>query len=197
MKELQLPKPHIIIVTGIASSGKTTFAEKFADTFNAPFINAKKLGLSSENSMDLATEILEQVFKTKATVVFEGVKGTRKERAEIAAVSKKNGYEPLFVWVQTEPGTAHMRATKKTRTNPNPMTQEEFDRAFAGFTPLNATERHAVISGMHTYASQAKAILRRLSNDKGREKVPVNAEQRSQQKSANIVHPRRTGIVIR
>jgi len=38
MKSLQLDKPHAIVVIGIQGSGKTFFAEKFATTFKAPYI---------------------------------------------------------------------------------------------------------------------------------------------------------------
>ncbi len=192
MKSLQLSKPHLLIVTGIVRSGKSSFAEKFADTFSAPFINAKLLGDQPNTSLATAYMVLEQLFKTKSTIVYEGVRGTRAERMEVARLSREHGYDPLFIWVQTDPSMAHMRATKPGKSNPNPLTSEAFDREVAGFTPLHPMEKASVISGMHTYASQAKVVLKRLSNEADRETNPIRSVERPKTDG-----PRRTGIIVR
>ena len=176
MRSLQLPKPHLIVVVGIPGSGKTAFAKKFSDTFGAPFINARKLGTDRE----LAYELLREVMKTRATVVYENDSGTRRSRSEISKLARDGGYEPLFVWVQTDAATAHMRATRRTKTNPYAITNEEFDLSLAGFSPLHVSEKPAVISGKHTYASQAKVVLKRLTNDAGRSSTGVQSAPRAQ-----------------
>lgn len=181
MKALQLVKPHVLVVIGAPASGKTEFAEKFSDTFHAPYINAKMFqfeGYSPATALGLALEVMSQIQKTKQTVVYEGISGTRVERAQIMKQAKANGYEPLFIWVQTDPAIARARATRRTRSNPNPMTVEEFEHDLKRFTPPSQQEPTVVISGMHTYATQAKAVLKRLAEMTGRAAAPsANAAQ--------------------
>lgn len=167
MKNLQLTKPHLITVVGIPGSGKTFFAEKFAETFSAPFLNhatIREYTDSSEAAETLSEHILDQFLRTKQTVIVEGRGNARIERQQISARARANGYEPLFIWVQTEPLTAEVRATKGIRGQKNDtlISREEFDAGVKRFTPLNATEKYMVISGKHTYASQAKIVLKKL-----------------------------------
>ena len=176
MKALQLAKPHILVMVGGPASGKTAFAEKFADTFHAPYIDAKafRVGeISPTATLGLVYEVLTEIQKTKQTIVYEGMTGSRAERAQLVKLARKNGYEPLFIWVQTDPTVAHARATKRSRQNPTPMSDEVFDREQARFTAPSAQERAVVISGMHTYASQARAVLKRLVDSTSRTSGPA------------------------
>ncbi len=167
MKNLQLTKPHLITVVGIPGSGKTFFAEKFAETFSAPFLNHAVIRHCIEDddaAETLFDHMLDQLLRTKQTVLVEGVGGARVERQHIAARARANGYEPLFIWVQTEPVTAEIRATKGVRgqKNDNLISREQFETGVKHFTPLHTTEKYMVISGKHTYASQAKIVLKKL-----------------------------------
>lgn len=166
MKALQLTKPHILTVVGGPASGKTAFATKFSDTFNAPYIDAKKfLSVSQDptSALPLVFEVLKQLQKTNQTIVYEGFSGTRAERLQIAKLCRDNGYDQLLVWVQTDPSVAYGRATKRSRSNPEPMSDEDFEREQKRFTPPSPQEKAVVISGMHTPASQTKAVLKRLA----------------------------------
>jgi len=168
MKSLHLSKPHLIVMVGIPGSGKSFFAEKFAETFRAPCISEGRI-------IDLVPEVpdaapfiasmqLGELLKTGQTVVFDGSSATRTARQDLAKQARATGYEPLLVWVQTDPATAETRATRATKASTNRIvTPEEFDRALKRFTPPATTERPVVISGKHTYASQAKMVLKRLS----------------------------------
>lgn len=177
MKALHLAKPHILVMIGGPASGKSTFADKFADTFHAPYIDAKQFHLATgdaTSALRLTYDMLEQIHKTNQTIVYEGMTGTKAERTQIAKLARKHGYEPLFVWVQTDPNIAHARATKRTRANSRPMSDDEFDRESRRFTAPSAQEKYVVISGMHTYASQAKAVLRKLTEQRS-EREPEKA----------------------
>ena len=162
MKSLQLSKPHCLIMIGLPGSGKTTFATRFADTFSAPYISAESLQ-AGEATLEVANDLLREVCKTKQTIVYEGLGGSRVERAAAAKSVRSYGYEPLYVWVQTDPMVAKQRVTKSTRQAPARMSSQEFDEAAAKFTVPNHSEKAVVLSGMHTYASQAKSVLKRLS----------------------------------
>lgn len=168
MKSLELTKPHIVIMVGIPGAGKSFFAEHFAESFKAPMINLEKLrhNLFESPTYDknedlmiekIADNLLNQIIKTDRTIVYVGQTNLRTERIDIAKKFKDLGYEPLFVWVQTEPITARKRAHKVYGID-----KESFNEKLKKFTPPHPSERAVVISGKHTYSSQIKIVLKRL-----------------------------------
>lgn len=172
MKPLQLSKPHVIVMVGIPGSGKTFFAEHFATTFNASLLSYEKLeealfkvparsSVEQAASRRVADYILEELLKSKQTVVFDGPAGTKTDRAHIFKLAKNAGYEPLLVWVQTESLAARARFTRKKTGTPL-HTPKQFEDSLKRFTPPSSTEKVVVISGKHTYASQLKIILKHL-----------------------------------
>jgi predicted kinase len=169
MKSLSLSQPHLLIVTGVPGSGKTFFAEKFASTFRAPFVNYEKIALlcngSDEQVVDeLFGYQLNELLKTGQTILVEGAGETRTGRAELTRRAKEAGYAPLIVWVQTDPSTAKDRLTRPSKNNTEHLlTPEEYDRSFKRFTPPSAVEKTVVVSGKHTYATQAKVVLKKLT----------------------------------
>ena len=62
-----------------------------------------------------------------------------------------------------------------------------FDAAIKSFTEPNSTERAVVISGKHTYKTQARTVLARLSdsNRAGRP-TPVLARQRPETRRRSV-----------
>lgn len=166
MKNLQLSKPHLLVVVGVPGAGKSFFANKFAETFSAPYLDQGNLAriISEDQATVVADLVLDQLVRTKQTILLEGWGSTRTERQSIAAYARKHGYEPLFVWVQTDPETAKRRSTKGMRGQnaDHLLSEEQFDKAFKRFTLLGSSEKYMVISGKHTYASQAKIVLKKL-----------------------------------
>lgn len=190
MKSLSLTTPRAIFVVGIPGAGKTFFAEKFAETFNAPYIDVEKIrrtvfssptyDKNEQQAIDeLALSYLTELLKTKKTLLFEGGTEARVDRMNLSKLVKTHGYEPLFVWVQTEPATANSRATRGVRGQDasKVISQERYESLAAKFTPLNRTEDFVVISGKHTYATQARAVLKRLAEPRieAEKEVPVRS----------------------
>ncbi len=172
MKPLSLSKPHVIVMVGIPGSGKSFFAEHFADTFSAPYVSIDRLRAelfndptfdANENEIidRVSDYMLDELYKSQRTIVLDVATGARTERQDIVKKAHGAGYEPLFVWVQTESVAARQRATKRAKGKTS-LTSEQFDAAVRHFTPPNASERAVVISGKHTYASQLKIVLKRL-----------------------------------
>lgn len=173
MKSLSLNKPHIIVMVGIPGSGKSFFAEKFAETFHAPYISRDKIATLVPDT-EIADKItllqLSEFLKTKQSVIIEGPTLTRSERSEIAKLARRGGYECMLVWVQTHPDTARMRSLKSAKgTIQSVRTPSDFDQQIQRFNAPTAQEKPVVISGMHTYATQARAILKRLSHQRTEE----------------------------
>lgn len=159
MKSLSPGSPHAIVMVGIAGSGKTFFAEKFADTFGAPYISADKLAENAkdnESTTSLVRSMLAELMKTKQSIVIDAGGDTRRARSEFAKFLREYGYTPLFVWVQIDQETARQRTGRK-------KSDVDFDKTLQRFSTPHPSEKPVVISGKHTYASQAKIILKRLS----------------------------------
>lgn len=174
MKQLHVSTPHCLIVTGLPGSGKTTFARAFADAFGAPFFDTLAMRSYINEDFpadDFIDEIINQVLRTKSTIVVETSTGSRVERQELAKRAKTRGYTPLVVWVQTESSIAQKRSTVSTRNHTAYYTPEEFEKSVRRFTPPNNTEPTLVISGMHTQPSQLRVVLKRITQETGRDKL--------------------------
>ena len=181
MKSLSLSSPHIIAMIGIPGAGKTQFADAFSKTFSAPFINHHQLRKIDEDSPEVSTatsEILEQVMRTKQTIVYENSLRSKADRSRLSRLAKDNGYDVLFVWVQTDPKTAKQRTFKQ-------LAEDEFEKLTRQFTPPSDNENYLVISGHHTYSTQLRTVLKRLSDtSRPAETVPT----RSVSSTANRIH---------
>lgn len=179
MKSLQLDKPHAIVVIGIQGSGKTFFASKFADTFNAPFIEQaafENAVRDQEAAEKLMQTMIGEILKTGRTFIIEMSLSTRTERTEMARSLKQAGYIPMFVWVQVDTDAALQRAYRTTGVD-----EATYRERMKRFSPPHATERSLVISGKHTFATQAKVVLRKLSAPRAQPSSPVrNQPQRGQ-----------------
>jgi predicted kinase len=186
MKSLSLSKPHLIIVVGIPGSGKSFFADKFAATFNAPLVSHEKiavyLGQEAPEADPIARDQLDELLKTKQSIIADGIADNRTVRSELARSAKTAGYETLVVWVQTDPATARSRSGRKsTDTYSRVLKNEDYDHAARQFTPPTAIEKPVVISGKHTYATQAKVVLKKLSEPRANISKHVTAPVRPSQ----------------
>jgi predicted kinase len=172
MKSLGLSKPHLIVMVGIPGSGKSFFAEHFAETFKAPIISLERLckdlfksptfnKTEEEITNRVADYMLDEMLKTERTVIYDGQSNTRTERDLITKKARNSGYEPLFVWTQTEQIAAKKRAIKPS-SDKLPITLEQFEDKLKRFSAPYRTENTIVISGKHTYSSQLKIVLKYL-----------------------------------
>lgn len=154
--------PHIIVVVGLPGAGKTFFGKKFSDTFKSPFIDYNQYRRLAGNKLGeaFAKNALTELMKTKQTIVLEGRGVTYEDRKKLTMAVHKHGYAILFVWVQTEPSTAEYRSVKsKTAT----LLADDFIKQMGQFEVMKKDEPYLVISGKHTYSTQAKAVLKKLT----------------------------------
>ncbi len=182
MKPQTTTTPHVIIMVGIPGAGKSTFAEHFATTFQAPIINHSLIRDIVEHddarAQQLAGLMLDELLKTHRTLIYEGPTQTKGSRVELTRKITDAGYKPLLVWVQTESVEAQRRATKKQKSH-SAMTAEEFETAIKRFSPPHVNEKAIVISGKHTYATQLKIILKHLAGQQQAEQIVVPPRVRS------------------
>lgn len=172
MESIGLNKPHLIIMVGIPGSGKSFFAEHFADSFKAPIISTdeirnklfKDVKFSKEEDLivnTVANYLLDELLKTNRTIIFRGETATKSDRLKIFNKCRNAGYEPLCVWVQTDVDTSRHRLIKKIGTKL--FDNNKFEKDIKNFSAPNIlSEKPVVISGKYTYNSQLKIVLKHL-----------------------------------
>jgi len=184
MKSLQLSKPHIIAMMGIPGSGKTFFAEQFAETFNASLVSYEKINQNIFGNQvntkagllavdRVAGYMLKELLKSGYTVILDGPTESRANRLALVRLAKAAGYETLFVWSQIETATAKSRATKNTKDK-NGISIEMFEGITKHFTTPGNTEKTVVISGKHNFSSQLKIVLKHLVEPRAEAAADLN-----------------------
>jgi len=190
MKALHLTRPHAIMMVGLPGSGKTFFASHFADTFNTPYLNLDDIEQRSANASaagELTVAFLTQLVKTEQTFILEGNSATRVWRTEFAKWARAHDYTPLFIWTQVDQATALKRTLKNGKAN-----RQEFTAALQSFSAPHADEKPVVVSGKHTYASQARTVLTHL----GAQNRPAGNPVSPRRATENTVKPPRRTIGI-
>ena len=161
MRPLLPSSPHIIAMVGAPGSGKTQFVSEFAKIFNAPVIDASQFEALTDDTKlisDMTLSILDEFLKTKHTVILDGATDQRTTRIKINRMARERGYKVLLVWVQTDLATAKNRWMKQSGGD-----ELLFERRLKQFSPPHDSESYAVISGRHTFSTQARAVLKHLS----------------------------------
>ena len=176
-RTLFINQPYLILLVGIPGSGKTFFAEKFAETFSTPLINLNDLRFelfeqpdfskNEENYLErISHALLPELMRSRRAIMIEGGLEARSDRAAYRQIANAHGYNTVVVWVQNTENTARIRSIRKTKVAPRKynLTVEQFDTMVKRFTAPNGRENPVVISGNHTFSTQAKSVLRRLTN---------------------------------
>jgi len=161
-------------MVGIPGSGKSFFANHFAKTFNASIISGELIDSSSaspEAAEKISNYMLDQLFKSNSTIIYDRGLKRRSDRHELAKLAKQAGYETLFVWVQTDTAAAKSRFIKSQKIDKS-KAADLFENEFRKFTAPNSHEKHMVISGKHTYASQLKIVLTKLVDSRPKTDMP-------------------------
>ena len=157
-------KPYAILVLGAPMSGKTSFAEHFSTSIEAPFINFDKLQRQFKLTRKATIEFIRIMARGKQTIVIEGMGETENDREEMRKLFIELGYRTALVWVQTD-----MNAIKQRMLHRYKKLADAKAALSASYEHLEApTEEEApiVISGKHTPQTQIKNVLSRLADIK-------------------------------
>ena len=155
-------KPRALLVFGAPCSGKTTFAEKFAAKFGLAYYDLDAIGEEHGFSREVLLVMLEEILKTRQTIIIEGGLKTEKERVEIRNLLREHGYEPSLIWIQTDMATLRLRL--KVRHKSVAKAKKAYDEAVAEIEAPTEAERPIILSGKHTFETQTKHVITGLAD---------------------------------
>ena len=155
-------RPRALMVFGAPCSGKTTFAEKFAKKFDLAYYDLTELMSENNFSREQILAILEQILKTKQTILVEGCIDTEVERMEMRNLFRAQNYEPALVWIQTDVAT--IRNRMKSRYRSVSKAKDAYDAAVSEIEAPLENERPIILSGKHTFETQTKHVIAGLAD---------------------------------
>ena len=216
MKSLSLSRPLVIMVIGLPGSGKSFFARQFAEMFGAPLVSSDFIrhSLSAQSTFDADEDTLVgtlveaqvgELLKTGKTFIIDGSVNARTVRTSIERLATSHGYGKLTIWVQTDEPTSFARSHKRSEkragdVHNDPMEQQAFLRYRKQFATPTRTENVVVISGKHTFATQARVVLKKLVSPRDTITVTRPQEPRtsadSKPEQQQDVQPRRRNVPI-
>ena len=155
-------KPRALLVFGAPCSGKTTFAESFAHKFDLAYYDLDKLMDEHGFSRKIALLVIEQILKTKQTIIIEGCLNTELERTEMRNLLRSHGYIPALIWVQTDFSTIKLRL--KSRFRSMSKAKAFYDQSVSEVEAPTDIEKPIILSGKHTFETQTKHVLLGLAD---------------------------------
>lgn len=215
MKKLSLTRPLVLMVVGLPGAGKSFFAKQFSETFGVAHACSDRIRhelfaqpqfTQDENIIveRIQTYFVDELAKTGRSFLIDGSCNAAAERRRLCELAKVNGYSTLVIWVQTDPATAKARSLRRSASKPDDqyncgLSAQQYDTLAKRFTPPT-NEDYVVISGKHTYSTQARMVLRKLAAPRAEA-----AEQAHKQKTAQAVapsprpvpKPRQRNVIIR
>lgn len=211
MRNLSLPKPLILVLVGLPGAGKSFFARQFAEMFGSPLVSFDRIRFElfaePQNTTEeqalvgrLAEYQIAELLKTKRSFLVDGGHNAATARQALASLAKKNDYGILVIWVQTDDQTAQLRSMKR---NPRKLDDqfsqsldsETFTSLSRRLTPPNR-EEYVVISGKHTFSTQAKMVLRKLTAPHIDEARDAHAQELSAERSRQVHSGRGRSLII-
>lgn len=153
-------KPYAILMFGAPASGKSEFAAKFGERFKCPALDFNKCKCTYAG----AAGIVEQVAVTGQNFVIEGCLDAEKQRNDMRHRLKKRGYVPVLVWVQADATTIKRRLHQRYKSIEK--AKAAFEACYDDLEAPADIEKPIVISGKHTFTTQLKVLLAKLSKSK-------------------------------
>lgn len=151
----------------------------------------------------IAHDQLSELLKTQKTILLDGGANTRQDRIELRKKAQEAGYDVLLIWVQTDNETSKYRSMKRSSKKADDqynvsLSADLYEQFAKKFTPPLTSENSMVISGKHTYATQAKIVLKKLAVPRAEAATatpPRSTEQVARSQDRPLPPPR--NIIIR
>ena len=159
-------KPRALLVFGAPCSGKTTFAEKFANKFDLTYYDLEEAKKQTDFTDEQLRAALGLVAHTKKTVILEGGMDTEEDRRLLRNVFINAGYTSALIWIQTDVSTIKTRMKFRHKSMAKAKdAYEEFIKTAEAPTDL---EKPIILSGKHTFETQTRHVVAGLADGRKR-----------------------------
>ncbi len=167
-----MAKPLLLMVGGSLGSGKTTFAEQFARLFTAPYVDFDALRYELRPKPNFSDEetalinkigfiIVRHLLESRQPVVIAGGLASKAARQRFRALASHAGYNPRLAWMEVDAPVIKRRALAKIKEGK--ITKEAVASALKQLEAPLDSERPIRISGKHTFNTQVRGVLEKLS----------------------------------
>ena len=129
---------------------------------NLAYYNLDSLMEENGFSKETVMILLEQILKTKQTIIIEGCLNTELERTEMRNLLRSHGYTPALIWIQTDFSTIKLRL--KSRFRSVSKAKEFYDQSVSEVEAPTDIEKPIILSGKHTFETQSKHVLLGLAD---------------------------------
>lgn len=170
-------KPLLVLLYGFPGSGKTYFARQLCENLQAAHVQGERIRTElfeqpryDREENDVVSHLMDymagEFLAAGISVVYDVNAMRLSQRRALRDLARKSHAQPLLVWLQVDPDSAFMRATKRDRRRADdkyapPIDEQIFERIAGGMqNPSN--EDYVVISGKHTFPTQLSAFMKRL-----------------------------------
>ena len=193
-------KPTIVQVVGPAGAGKSFFARRFSKTFGAPLVSRDRLRWTlfahhtySEDEESIVSQVsdvmVDELIKTGKLFILDGGYNRRPARNLIRDKAQRNNYLVFTIIVQTDEPTARGRATHRDHRSADDrynqsLSAEQYATQLKSYQSPVVDKNTVVISGKHTYSTQARIVLKKLVEA---QKLPVAASTKPNMRPASAV----------
>lgn len=163
---------------GFPGAGKSYFARQLCEQLQAAHVQGDRIRSElfasqqydkQENAVvtQLMDYMTQEFLGTGLSVVYDTNAMRQNQRHALRELARRTHSQPVLVWLQIDTDTAFLRASKRDRRRADdkfaePMERTRFDDIASHMQNPGAIEDYIVISGKHTFNTQASAVLRRL-----------------------------------
>ena len=182
MAKIVPTKPLLILLYGFPGSGKTFFARQLCELITAVHVQGDRMRAElfetpsySKQESHVVTSLMNymtsEFLSAGVSVIYDTNALRISQRRALRNMATKAGVETVLVWLQIDPESAYIRATKRDRRKADDRYAQQLDRAAfealsSGMQNPDTTERYQVISGKHVFGAQKNAMLRHLLDRK-------------------------------
>lgn len=168
----------MILLYGFPGSGKTYFARQLCEHLQAAHVQGDRIRSElfeqprydkEENAVisQLMDYMTEEFLSAGLSVVYDANAMRYTQRHALRDMARRHKAQPLLVWLQIDPESAFIRASKRDRRKIDdkyaaPIDQQTFESLASGMQNPRNVEDYMVISGKHVFTTQFSSAVKRL-----------------------------------
>lgn len=163
---------------GFPGAGKSYFARQFGEHVQAAHVQGDRIRselfenpLYDKDENKVVTQLMDymthEFLQAGLSVVYDMNAMRLSQRHTLRELARKIHAQPLLIWLQIDTDSAYARVSKRDRRRSDdkysaPIERSTFDDIVTHMQNPGMVEDYLVISGKHSFNTQASAIIKRL-----------------------------------